>query len=272
MLTLDELFDAWDVDPVFRLHDRHTCVGCGRNHLAESVDSYPKAFRDEDADVWCRDCVEEWRGDGLNSDEYVLLRRQSAPPASCADCGVQLRGGSYASFLDEVDGDPRLYCVSCTSKWMHDADTDDEWDADDDADGEDEWDGDGADDGGSELWCAECDVELGGEPYVVDPSEAGADDPACYCMTCWLPPVEAVAADSGAAAAEAANAARNKANIEKLRERFPGCCSHQLYYVHVRGKAERGCKYGDAEKCERGSHAAPIGLVQKTRDLDLDFA
>jgi len=128
--------------------------------------------------------------------------------------------------------------------------------------------------------CHECGRSLRGLDVakLTDPRDGNA-----YCMPCWSADESddeadgsddeaAAAAKAAAAAAEAANAARNKANIGKLRARFPGYCSHQLYYVHVRGKDERCCIYGDAEKCARGSHAVPADLAQKTRDLDLDFA
>ena len=193
------------------------------------------------------------------SDAETLLRLHYGGPGYCVDCGESL---AYGCSYFEVDGPDHAYCEECTDAWLEDAQEDSSEYSDEYSDDE------------CFTWeCASCEADITTSMYVVDPS-----DDSCYCLDCGgVPPTVSTGGPSGkrarndGAQVEAANAARNAANIKALRERFPSYCSHQLYFVHVRGKANRGCAYGDADKCERGSHASPLGLALRTRDLDLDF-
>ena len=80
-----------------------------------------------------------------------------------------------------------------------------------------------------------------------------------------------VDAGTTAAAASAANQARNEANVQLLRQWYPEYCSYELYWHHVRGSTKHRCTHDatGAGHCSRGSHLAPAGLALKGRLLDL---
>ena len=60
--------------------------------------------------------------------------------------------------------------------------------------------------------------------------------------------------------------------LDGLRGWYPEHCPYQLYFHHVRNVRGRTCSFGDADKCAKGSHAAPPGLALNTPKLDLDIA
>ena len=97
-----------------------------------------------------------------------------------------------------------------------------------------------------------------------------------YCLDCyddWLLSEGQVGEGSAkrmrtaTEGAAAANTARNEKNMALLQEWFPAHCPYHLYFHHVRNT--RTCEYGNADKCVKGSHAAPPGLAMKASGLDL---
>jgi len=238
------------------------CAACGCDvaelWLATPIDHRGArvALVDEDDDVWCAGCFDDWYdGDGYADDgtpnrTSCCFRRQTASDGHadiCDGCGEWIPQGGMV--------------------WWHCADTYCEacFEGDDDADYDtlgycaesDDW----------EPMCAWCTEELTGTAYVVD------SDESCYCFACWEQwyPRQREVDESGRqpSAAEAANTQRNDDNIARLRGWYPQHCAYHVYFHHVRGR-EQGCKFGDEHKCARGSHEAPPGLAMKARGLDLD--
>jgi len=271
----------WSVDDV----EYRCCAACGSD-VAELWLATPKDLRgalvalvDEDDDAWCVDCFFNWCDNDDNDDDGTpnkwscCFRRQTAGgnTGTCSDCEEWLP--PFGAVWDWHGG---TYCEACFDEYddaggAAAADDDDSWDGDS---WDDSWDGswDCPDDAewapACVEWapvCAECDSTLSGSAYVVNNNES------CYCFPCWTPrqPDQADANGRTLTAAEAANTQRNESNIAKLRAWYPQHCAYHVYFHHVRGR-EHGCKYGDAHKCTRGSHAAPPGLALKARGLDLD--
>lgn len=252
---------------------RPQCSDCAvdllDSHLEIPVDDRGSriAYVDEDENYWCVDCFDEWfDANAEEAGDSCMVRMDTASfplwHATCTGCdeGVWDQGSWCAH-----DEHRNLFCCWCWDAW-EDAGTD-------------------TTDCGSEepmLFCTECDeliVDSESQvvlPFVVD------EDTTRYCVPCWNAWEGAGATAAGAAPLAAhkrsrdesgneqssANAQRNDDNIARLREWYPQYCSYHLYFHHVRGR-EQGCKFGDTEKCTRGSHKAPPGLALKARDLDL---
>ena len=112
------------------------------------------------------------------------------------------------------------------------------------------------------LDCATCGVQAaqdycmsGGVRYCVPCSIRGED---------VATPYKRARPTEGAAVG---NTERNEKNMALLREWYPDYCPYHLYFQHVRNT--RACGYGGADKCAKGSHAAPPGLEARKVDLDL---
>ena len=69
-----------------------------------------------------------------------------------------------------------------------------------------------------------------------------------------------------------AKAANNKQNKATLARRFPGYCTHELYFHHLRGSTARRCSNElvsqQPERCKYGRHDTPPGFATKTRDIN----
>jgi hypothetical protein len=69
------------------------------------------------------------------------------------------------------------------------------------------------------------------------------EDDAFYCVPCfdaWRDAEDDGGSASATAAALSAQEQRNATNKSLLRQWFPRHCTHHLYYVHVRVRAEIG--------------------------------
>ena len=77
---------------------------------------------------------------------------------------------------------------------------------------------------------------------------------------------------SGMLSEHETRAAKNKRNKAILATRFPGYCTHELYFHHLRGSTARGCSHElvsqQPKRCKYGRHDLPAGFTAKTRDIE----
>ena len=113
------------------------------------------------------------------------------------------------------------------------------------------------------AYCGECDID---DENYSSLSAAGPSAAARFphTVTLW-------GAGGPSGASHSRNRQRNVEDMQRLREKYPGHCTHHLFYYWVLGHPERACTLvgGEAAGCTQGGHFRSHQLPEGLELMDL---